>query len=31
VLTMFPDPQEKRAHERVKREIAVGGFASPSE
>jgi cytochrome c-type biogenesis protein CcmF len=31
ILTMFPDPQERRAHERVKREIAVGGFASPGE
>lgn len=31
VLTMFPDPQEKRARERVRREIAVGGYASPGE
>jgi cytochrome c-type biogenesis protein CcmF len=31
VITMFPDPQEKRAHERVKREIAVGGYAPPGE
>lgn len=31
VLTMFPDPQEQRARERVKREIAVGGFAPSGE
>ncbi len=31
VLTMFPDPQERRARERVKREIAVGGFAGAGE
>lgn len=32
ILTMFPDPQELRARERVKREIGVGGgYAAPSE
>lgn len=31
VITMFPDPQEKRARERVRREVVVGGYASPSE
>ncbi len=31
LVTMFPDPQEQRARERVKREIAVGGFVTPSE
>jgi cytochrome c-type biogenesis protein CcmF len=31
VFTMMPDPQERRARERVKREITVGGYASPSE
>ncbi len=31
VWTMFPDPQEKRSHQRVKREIAVGGYARPGE
>jgi cytochrome c-type biogenesis protein CcmF len=31
VLTMFPDPQERRARERVQREIAVGGYARPTE
>ncbi len=31
LVTMFPDPQELRARERVKREIAVGGYVTPSE
>lgn len=31
LITMFPDPQEQRARERVRREVAVGGYASPSE
>jgi cytochrome c-type biogenesis protein CcmF len=31
LFTMLPDPQERRARERVKREVAVGGYASPTE
>lgn len=31
VITMFPDPQERRARERIRREIPVGGAAQPSE
>ncbi len=31
LFTMLPDPQEQRARERVKREIAVGGYVRPSE
>lgn len=31
LVTMFPDPQERRARERVRREIVVGGYARPGE
>ncbi|TAH52129.1 MAG: heme lyase CcmF/NrfE family subunit [Chloroflexota bacterium] len=31
LITMLPDPQERRARERVKRELTAGGYAQPSE
>lgn len=31
LLTMLPDPQERRARERVRRQVAVGGYVTPSE
>lgn len=31
LVTMFPDPQEQRARERVRRQVTVGGYASPGE
>lgn len=31
VITMFPDPQEQRANERARREVAAGGYVRASE
>ncbi|MCC7165885.1 MAG: heme lyase CcmF/NrfE family subunit [Anaerolineae bacterium] len=31
LLTMLPDPQELRARERVRRQVAAGGYVTPSE
>jgi cytochrome c biogenesis factor len=31
VITMFHDPQEQRARERLRRQVPVGGAAQPSE
>lgn len=31
LLTMFPDPQEQRARERVRRQVGAGGYVTPGE
>lgn len=31
LLTMLPDPQELRARERMRRQVAAGGYVTPSE
>lgn len=31
LLTMMPDPQERRARERVRRQVGVGGYVTPAE
>lgn len=31
LLTMMPDPQERRARERVRRQVGAGGYVTPSD